>query len=362
MKQIYCYGPEYYLAVRNVFIRMKKILIPVLFLFLGSCKSGRKVPDVSDIPVTVHIERFDQAFFAIDTNAIQQGLLTLGRQFPYFINDFEVNILGTSPLSDTSAQAFFACRAFISSYWPVKDSLELTFGTRKAWMAQVEDGLKHGFQLLRYYFPKYNLPPKVVTYIGPFDAPGVALTRYTLAIGLQLYAGKQFPFYLSQQGQELYPLYISRRFEPEYIVPNCMKSLAEDLYPDQSAGKPLIEQMVEKGKSWWLVDQLLPETADSLKTGFSQRQVNWCNANEGQIWNFFLEQNLFTLEPDLIKNYIGDAPYTQGMPEASPGNIGQWVGLHIVQKYASLHPDLTPQQIMQTPDRVIFDESKYKPK
>src|SRR5450631_568257 len=208
MKQIYCYGPEYYLAVRNVFIRMKKILIPFLFLLLAGCKSGKKVPDVSDIPVTVHIERFDQAFFAVDTNAIPQGLLTLGRQFPYFINDFAVNILGTSPLSDTSAQAFFACRSFISSYWPVKDSLELKFGTRNGRMVQVEDGLKQGFQFLRYYFPKYNLPPKVVTYIGPFDAPGVALTRYTLAIGLQLYAGKQFPFYLSQQGQELYPLYI----------------------------------------------------------------------------------------------------------------------------------------------------------
>ena len=50
------------------------------------------------------------------------------------------------------------------------------------------------------------------------------------------------------------------------------------------------------------------------------------------------------------------------MPEASPGNIGQWVGLRIVQKYASLHPDYSPQQIMQTPDRLIFDESKYKPK
>jgi hypothetical protein len=323
-----------------------------------ACKTGKKAPDVSNIPVTVHIERFDQALFAIDTNHIQQGLLDLGRQYPYFINDFAVNILGTSVLSDTSAQAFFACRRFISGYMPVKDSLDLRFAN----MQPIEEGLKKGFQYLHYYFPKYNLPPKVVSYIGPFDAPGVALTRYTLAIGLQLYAGKQFPFYLSSQGQELFPLYISRRFEPEYIVPNCMKSLSEDLFPDQSQGKPLIEQMIEKGKNWWLIDQLLPETADSLKTGLSQKQLNWCDKNEGQIWNFFLDLNLYSLDPDMIKNYIGDAPYTQGMPEASPGNIGQWVGWRIVQKYASLHPDITPLQLMQTGDRVIFDEAKYKPK
>jgi hypothetical protein len=323
-----------------------------------ACKTGKKNPDTSNIPVTVHIERFDQAFFAIDTNHIQQGLLDLAAQYPWFINDFAVNILGTSPLSDTSVNAFFICRRFISGYEPVRDSLQLKFAD----MRPLEAELKKGFQHIKYYFPKYNLPPKVVSYIGPFDAPGVALTRFTLAIGLQLYAGKQFPFYLSRQGQDLFPLYISRRFEPEYVVPNCMKALAEDMFPDQSQGKPLIEQMIEKGKNWWLIDQFLPETADSLKTGFTQKQLNWCESNEGQVWNFFLDQNLYSPDPDLNKNFIGDAPYTQGMPEASPGNIGQWVGWRIVQKYASLHPDLSPLQLMQTPDRTIFDDAKYKPR
>ena len=337
---------------------MKKNLACIFILFIIGCKTGKKSPDVSNIPVTVHIERFDQAFFAMDTSRIQQGLLNLGRQYPYFINDFAVNILGTSPLSDTSFQAFFACRRFLTGYLPVRDSLELKFAN----MQSLEEGLKKGFQYLKYYFPKYNLPPKVVAYIGPFDAPGVALTRYTMAIGLQLYAGKQFPFYLSSQGQELFPLYISRRFEREYIVPNCMKALGEDLFPDQSQGKPLIEQMIEKGKSWWLEDQLLPETPDSLKTGYTQKQLNWCVSNEGQIWNYFLQLNLFSLEPDMIKNYIGDAPYTQGMPDASPGNIGQWVGWRIVQKWAALHPDISPEQLMKTPAKAIFEETKYKPK
>jgi hypothetical protein len=145
-------------------------------------------------------------------------------------------------------------------------------------------------------------------------------SRDTHMIGLQLYAEK---FRFLAAGPGTFPLYISRRFEPEYVVPNCMKALSEDIFPDQSQGKPLIEQMVEKGKSWWLIDQLLPEMDDSLKTGFTEKQLKWCLTNEGKIWNYFLDQNLYSLEPDLIKNYIGDAPYTQGMPDTSPGNIGQ---------------------------------------
>src|SRR4051794_7260225 len=106
---------------------MKKSLFFLFLLFVISCKTGKKAPDTSNIPVIVHIERFDEAFFSIDTNHIQQALLDLARQYPYFINDFAVNILGTGPLSDTSMNAFFVCRRFISGYEPVRDSLKLKF-------------------------------------------------------------------------------------------------------------------------------------------------------------------------------------------------------------------------------------------
>ena len=39
----------------------------------------------------------------------------------------------------------------------------------------------------------------------------------------------------------------------------------------------LIEQMIEKGKQWWLMDKFLPETADSVKTGYTQKQLEWCS-------------------------------------------------------------------------------------
>ncbi|HZK65618.1 MAG TPA: hypothetical protein VFC34_15860, partial [Puia sp.] len=81
---------------------MIKQLIPLLLLLAFSCKNRNRAPDVSDIAVNTRIERFDQSFFALDSNHIREGLLQLGRQYPYFLNDFTVNILGTGPLSDTS--------------------------------------------------------------------------------------------------------------------------------------------------------------------------------------------------------------------------------------------------------------------
>jgi hypothetical protein len=360
----------FFLASKFQFIRFMKnhssprpslyaTFLVMTFLAFAACH-GKQVPDLSGIAVNdIHIERFDTAFFALDSNGVQPGLHRLSREFPYFTGDFVGNILGAGPLSDTNRIAFEATRQFLVSYLPVMDSLEQKYRD----LGWLEKELKRGFQSIRYYFPLYHLPKKVIAFIGPFDGPGVAVTTYTLAIGLQSYAGRDFSFYLTGKGQDLYPLYISRRFEPEYITANCLTALAQDLFPDSSENRPLIDQMIIKGRYWWLADKLIPAEPDSIRTGYTQSQLSWCAHNESAIWNYFLQNtDLFTVDPDIIKNYIGEGPKTLTMPDSSPGNIGAWVGWQIVKKYAADHSNLSPEQLMVTPIREIFEDAKYKPK
>jgi hypothetical protein len=339
---------------------IQRILAVLFILFFAACKSPDNRPDLSGIQVDdIHIVRFDTAFFNLDSNHIETGLFQLNQRYPYFAQDFVANVLGAGPMSDTSRLAFAAARAFYVSYLRIRDSLEPKY-RQLGWL---EQQLQQHFRYVRYYFPQYHLPPKVVAFIGPFDGPGVAITAYTLGIGLQSYAGKNFSFYLTGKGQDLYPQYISRRFEPEYIAANCMNAIAEDIFPDSSDGRPLIEQMVAKGRYLWLAGKLMPDMPDSIVTGFSQPQLNWCAGNEASVWNFFLQgTDLYTVDPDIIKNYIGEGPKTLGMPDNSPGNIGAWVGWRIVQKYASLHVGISPTELMHTPVRTIFEDSRYKPK
>jgi hypothetical protein len=143
-----------------------------------------------------------------------------------------------------------------------------------------------------------------------------------------------------------------------------MKLIVDDLFPDKSNGRPLIEQMIEKGKQWYLLDKFLPRTADSLKTGYTQRQLEWCNENEALIWSILLKnENLNSIDPVTIQTYIGEGPFTQGFSqESSPGNLGQWIGWQIVKKFAEKNPDTKPQDIMLTDARNILEEAKYKPK
>lgn len=337
------------------------LLFFLLFVMTG-CNDN--APDVSGIKISTTIGRFDKFLFEkMDTVSIQQGAKNLQSAFPYFTNDFVTNILGLSPISPSTPDSVINAtlselKHFIHVSRPLYDSL----ATMYADISWLKKELDKSFKYLKYYFPGYKIP-KVVTYVGPFNAPGVAITNESLAIGLQLYGGKDFSFYTSAEGQETFPLYISRTFEPQYITANCMKAIEQDLYPGKSGGRPLIEQMIEKGKQWYLLDKLLPEAPDSIKTGYTNGQLKWCETNEGVIWNFFLENNyIYTEEPDIIKTYIGEAPNTQGMPDASPGNIGQWVGRSIVKKFAAKNKSLSPDAIMLTDNKKIFSEAKYKPK
>jgi len=326
-------------------------------LLVFACNNKTTVPNVSDIKVDVKLEKFEKSFFSIDSNNVPAGLMNVRSRFPDFYPDFMQNILGVSG-SDNDTITLSVTKKFLNSYSSFAAELEKKFSNTTS----LEREITQCFQYVKYYFPDYKMP-KLITYIGTLDAPGVAMTRNHIAIGLQQFAGEDFQGYHTAEVAQMFPAYITRRFDAKYIPANCMKAVVDDLFPDKSNGRPLIEQMIEKGKQWWLLDKFMPQTADSLKTGNTQKQLNWCKGNEGLIWNFFVtNESLEVIEPDLIQNYIGESPTTQGMPDASPGNIGQWVGWQIVKKFADKNPSLRPAEVMNTPARKILNEAKYKPK
>ncbi len=337
-------------------MKISTLFFLVLIFFVGCTNS--KGPNVSNIKVDIPIERFDKSFFNIDTNNTVAGLNELMRNHPDFYTDFMQHILGVSG-SDTNKVTLDVSKFFIRGYSPMYQSLSKKYSD----VSWLQKDIQKTFQYVKYYFPDYKTS-KIIFFVGPLDAPGVALTGSGIAVGLHQFGGKDFPAYQSMEAQQLFPAYISRRFEPQYIVVNCMKAVIEDIYPDRSGAKGLVEQMIEKGKQWWLLDKFLPTTPDSLKTGFTEQQLNWCEANEGLVWNDIIvtQKDLYTKDPMAIQNYIGEAPFTQSLGPSSPGNIGQWIGWQIVKKFADKNSSVSVTDVLKTDARKILEEAKYKPK
>lgn len=332
---------------------------------LISCKN-KSGPDVSNIQVNLQTVRFEKDFFALDTNDLDNSLQQLFSRHQAFFPDYMQHILGISNI-DSGGQALSAVKQFIHDYKPVYDSVTKTFPDLNKEEWEIKDALRH----VKYYFPKYTLPAKLITFIGPMDAyfeastgiSGDVITQEGLAVGLQLHLGKDFSMYSSEMGLTLYPAYLSRRFSREYIPVNAVRNIVDDIFPDQSSDKTLIEQMVEKGKRIYLLDQLMPSVADTLKTGYTSKQLEGSRKNEAFIWNYFVKNGLiFNNDPSIIKNYIGDSPNTPEFGDESPGYIGLFVGWQIVKKFMEKNEGMSLEKLMAVPPRKLFEESKYRPR
>ena len=263
---------------------MTKFLSVAAIVILLGCNSGQKTPDIRSIDVPLTTIRFEQSFFAIDTLRLDASLQKLASQQPLFTQDFLYNILATTPET-----AMRDVPQFINAY----QSLFKQTGAKFASIKTQEAAIKEGFKFVKYYFPEYKLPTKLITFIGPINSFGNIITIDALAIGLQMYLGKNDPIYLSEEGQSLYPVYVSRRFEPEYMATNCMKNIRDDMFPLQDAGAPLCEQMVEAGKRLYFLKQILPTEQDSIVTGYTAAQLEGCYKSEKDIWSFFVQNNFF---------------------------------------------------------------------
>jgi hypothetical protein len=342
------------------------ILILASSIILAACGSGNKAPNVSNIKVDLQTFRFEKDFFAMDTNNLPASFEALAKKYPAFTFEFTEQILGI-PVMDTSGMKYYAMKRFLSDYRPIKDSVDLAIGD----FTQTEAAIKKGLQYLKHYFPDYQAPKQIITFIGPLDAYaegrtggyGDIITSEALAVGLQLHLGSNSVIYTSEQGQRLYPAYISRRFDPAYIPVNCMKNMIDDFFPGLSTDKSLLDLMVDKGKRLYILDQLMPDSPDSLKIGYTADQLKGAEKNEGLIWNFFTENNLlFETDAQKIKSYVGDGPKTMELGDESPGYIALFTGRQIVRAYMDKNPGTSLKDLLSLDAKTILNDSKYKPR
>jgi hypothetical protein len=337
---------------------MRNFIWAISLLLLCSCTTKQNAPDVSHVQVNLATVRFDSLLFAIDTNQLDAGMQQAFEQYPGFTRNF-VFMIGDT----TTAEI----KRFIRSYMPVyKDAAKVypRFTTQQA-------ELQQAFRYVKHYFPKYNVPDKLYTYIGPieFTLPNSAgragefLTEDNgLAIPLHFYLGADNPLYQDVVTQQLFPAFVSRRFKAEYIPVNGTRKIVDELCPYNAKNTRLVEQMVDAGKRFYLLDHFLPNTPDSIKMGYTQKQMADCYENEKVIWNLFVNNDLlFSTDPNTLRDYLSDAPNTPALGNDAPGFLGQFIGWQIVKKWMDKNSGTSMQQLVATPSKKIFEEAKYKP-
>ncbi len=336
---------------------MRSLVGLIIIVGLFSCHTQDKTPDVSAVKVQLSTRRFEQQFFALDTINIMPQLNKLIAAYPSFGENFMGTILGIDPKWPADTTAAYI-KQFIAYSRNIYDTSQKYFKD----FSHYENEIKRGLQFVKYYYPAYKIPTKIITYLGPTDGYGDILDDEVFYIGLHVHLGKDFPLYKTVVVQETYPQYVTARFTPEYISVNCLKNIVEDMYPEKTEDKRLLIQMVEKGKRLYLLQKFLPEKEENKIIGYTPAQMKESYTHEAAIWDLFIQNNfLQTADNNLIKSYVTEGPKTQELGENAPGNIGSFSGWQIVKQFAAKYPDIRPDSLMNIDDEKIYAEAKYKP-
>lgn len=338
----------------------KTALLFSLFTLImcGGCQffAAKNLPDVSNIEVDLQIQRFDQDFFVMDTSQLSSESAKLLEQYPEFFPFFHETLMAWNQPATSFALNDSAVANFISNpdIRMVYDSVQKKYPNNDF----IKKDLTQAFKYHKYYFPNKPIP-EIITYISTFNQQGFTLGDNKLGLGLDMHLGQNFELYPSTG----YPTYITKEFAPEYLACHAMKLIVSNSYSQTLKRNRLLDEMVFQGKMLYFLDLVLPEVHDSIKLGYTATQEEWCRNNEEQIWSFFIEKKLlYESEISKYDAFTMPGPTTMGMPPSSPGNIGAWVGLQIIRKWAKENPDVPFDELFDIHDgQTILKQARYKP-
>lgn len=324
------------------------LLIGVLSVsLLLSCRQPSQLDvDLSEVDYeAIHIKRYEEALFSIHTDSIKEGLERIRDDFSFFIpeviDSFDIMSIRQYISDPTLRQA----KADIDSIYPS--------------VLPIEYELNKALKYLKYHLPEVEIT-QAYTYISGFDFElPIKVADPVIIIALDMYMGSDYYFY-PMIG---IPRYLAYSMREPYIVRDCMEELARELFPENIAGQTFLDKMIYEGKVLYFIDATMPFADDTLKIVFTETQLSWCQRNEGNVWGFFIDQNLLhKSERNIINRFMNDGPFTPSFAKESPARTGAYIGWQIVRSYMNNNKDVTLKELFLKDDsQELLNNSRYRP-
>lgn len=326
-------------------------------MILSSCNDdkGKNIPSVSVEDTDARVIDFRP--YARDTQKIEAAFET----HPVMSEIFFHHILGL-PQDDTSKM-----RQGFSDYIGLEATEEISQLIDSIYpdVQGIEEEWKMAMAFYHHYFPDHTSPHLYVL------QSNLALANFLFenkdsrdAVGVSLgfFLGEAFPYVSLAHDNPVFSEYNSRTFNRDHLITKSVNAILDDL-----SGPPLeknmLNSMIREGKRLYVLEAVCAEISDTAVFEMTPEQLQWCEDNEFEMWNFFIERELL-YETDLNNygKYLRPAPTSHGMPAESPGRTAAFTGYRIVDTFMENNPGLSFTDMLNMDNQTIYDRAKYKPK
>lgn len=327
------------------------LLLLVVLGFVACTRNPMKV-DVSGVQINLKIKHLDVDLLKLRTDEIPAAIPELKRSYGDFFDIFTYQMIAIGGTEQPNFAQMLSSFVNDTVIQQVKVSVAQNIDTLR-FRKELETAFKH----YKYYFPEKEIP-KIYTCISGFNH-SVVIAQNLVGVSFDKYLGSQSLFY----EKLALPAYKRRNMRPEKMVPDMMQVWADAEWPKSDKENTLFSNMIQQGKVLYFLDAMFPEMNDTLKVGYTKKQLDFCRNNEAKMWTYMAEHKmLFTTDRMSIKRFIDDAPYTASFSEESPGRTGAWLGWQIVRAYMKAHPEKKLADLMNNPNfQEILNQSGYQP-
>lgn len=310
----------------------------VLLLIFNACKESNQIEkEISKVDIDFKVERFDLEF----AGAKSEDLPKLKADYPFLFSERIPDSVWVERINDSLQKE-------------LSHEVEKTYDN----FDDVYEDIESLFQHLKYYDKTFKVP-RIITVTSDVDYRNKTIVTDTIVlISLDTYLGTDHHFYEGIQR------FLTSNMKRSQIVSDLAANYSEG-YIFQNKPKTLLDDMVYFGKQLYFKDKMIPFKSDAEKIGYSEEQIDWAQANESEIWRYFIERELlFSTDNSLAGRFIADAPFSKfylELDSESPDKIGQYLGWQIVRSYMK-NNDVPFMEMLQKDADEIFNKSKFKPR
>jgi len=323
---------------------MRVVLLMICVVLLGSCKNQSCRESVEPVALKLKVERLENELFSSKTASDVETFLTSHPNFAQFFLHSD-----QYPTNSILADRIFSLIQNESIDTLYQESLD-AFEDFDEVVSRLEAGLGR----LKTYYPQAPTPVVQTCVTGLYN--DLFISNEHIMIGMDFFIGPD----ASYPPQQI-PNYILSRYTTEHLAASILQFISSQ-YIEKTRGDALLAEMIDYGKSYFLLSQLLPCTPEHLLIGYTEEEWKDSYENDAIIWaNFVQNEWFYETDHTMKQRFIGERPNVYEIGDKCPGRIGRWLGWEIVKGYAE-NSDATVQQIMAEKDfNKIFTQSKYKP-
>jgi uncharacterized protein YjaZ len=336
--------------------RINTLFVPffILLVFFSSCNRNPLKVDISGIEAEAEIVRFDRELFNVPMQDTLAELRELRSRYPEFFDLFTWKVIGIGGINEYHFPELMGQFLTDTLIMNVKALTDEAFSDFR----RTERKIIEAFKYYSYHFPEKELPA-IFTMISGFNQ-SVVTAENIIGISLDKYMGSDCSYY---KLLSTVPLYKVNNMHTDKIPSDVAYAWGMTEFDERGRASNLLDHIVHQGKLMYFVDALLPEMHDTLKIGYTEKQLQWCKNNEPRMWSYLVEEKMLYSNRRMdILRFINDGPYTNGFPLESPARAGIWIGWQIVRQYMKKHPEVSvPELMLNTNYQQILNDSQYYP-